>query len=240
MVRFVLSGLLFLAFTLNISQAQTLGDLGKTAGDLLKGGKLSQDEMSAGIKEALLKGVTNGTDQASSLDGFFKNPEIKIPFPKNARKVAKSLKKIGMEKQVDEFVKSLNRSAELAAAEAKPIFMDAVKEMTIQDAVKILDGKDKLGATNYLKRTTADKLSEKIHPLIAQSLESTKSAQLYKDLIKRYNKLPFVKKESANLEDYATQKTLQGLFHLIGKEEIKIRENPGARTSDLLKKVFGK
>lgn len=112
--------------------------------------------------------------------------------------------------------------------------------MTIEDAVSILDGEDKLGATNYLKKTTSDKLEEKLHPIIASSLSKTKSAKLYKDLVSKYNKLPMVKKQDAELEDYATRKTLQGLFHLIGKEEIKIRENPGERTSELLKKVFGK
>lgn len=229
-------GLIVLSLALS---AQKLGDIVNKAGDILKDGKLSEEDISAGLKEALVKGVTKGSDQASALDGFYGNPEIKIPFPSHARKVAKSLKKIGMQKEVDRFVETLNRGAEQAAQEAKPIFMAAVKKMTIEDAVKILNGSDKLGATNYLKRATSTELTEAFQPIISKSLESTNATKYYGELIKRYNKLPFVKKQNANLEAYATQKTLDGLFHLIGKEEKLIRENPGERTSDLLKKVFG-
>ena len=154
--------------------------------------------------------------------------------------MADALKRIGMEKEVKRFVKTLNRSAEMAASEAKPIFVDAIKEMSVKDAWGILNGADKQGATNYLKESSSDKLTKKINPIISKSLDATDATRYYKDLIKRYNKLPFVTKKNADLNEYATQKTLDGLFFLVGEEEAKIRDNPAARTSDLLKKVFNK
>jgi len=199
---------------------------------------LSAEDIGAGLKEALLKGVKNGSDKAAAVDGFFRNPAIKIPFPRDAKKAADALKNIGMEKEIKNFVKTLNRSAEMAAGEAKPIFVDAIKEMSIEDAWGILNGNDNQGATNYLKESTSDKLFEKMSPIVSRALESTDATKYYRDLIKRYNKIPFVKKKNADLSEYATQKTLDGLFYLVGEEEEKIRENPAARTSDILRRVF--
>ncbi|MEQ9229374.1 MAG: DUF4197 domain-containing protein, partial [Cyclobacteriaceae bacterium] len=187
---------------------------------------------------ALIKGVKNGTDQASALDGFYKNQDIKIPFPKNAEKVAKAVKKIGMEKQVKEFVVALNRSAEQAAKEAAPIFVNAIKDMSIDDAWDILSGDNKKAATAYLQEKTTSQLAEKMSPIIDEKLKSTNATKYYKDIIEAYNKLPLVTKQDSDLTSYATNKTIQGLFYLVGQEELKIRENPGERTSDLLKKVF--
>ncbi len=200
--------------------------------------ELSKDEVVAGLKEALVKGAEEGSNKASEVDGFLKNPEIKIPFPKDTRKVADALTKIGMEKEVNKFVKTLNRSAELAAGEAKPIFVDAIKEMSVIDAWGILNGEDKQGATNYLKNSSSERLTERISPIVSKALDSTEATKYYRKLIKRYNKLPFVTKKNADLSEYATQKTLDGLFFLVGQEEMKIRDNPAARTSDLLMKVF--
>lgn len=199
---------------------------------------LTSDDVAKGLKAALLKGVDTGTGQASQVDGFFKNPEIKIPFPEDAQNVASALKKIGMDKAVKNFVLTLNRSAEQAAGEAKPIFVAAIKEMTIDDAWSILNGQDKQGATNYLKKATSDELTKKFTPIIEAALSSTKATNYYADLITAYNKLPAVQKRNPDLTAYATQKTMDGLFTLIGKEELKIREDPAARTSDILVKVF--
>lgn len=208
--------------------------------EVLGEGGLSQEEVVAGLKEALTKGAKTGSDKASEVDGFLRNPSIKIPFPKEAKMVADALKKIGMEKEVEKFVETLNKSAEMAAREAKPIFVDAIKEMSVKDAWGILNGKDKQGATNYLKESSSDKLAKKINPIISKSLDATGATRYYKDLIERYNKLPFVTKKKTDLNEYATQKTLDGLFFLVGEEEEKIRDNPAARTSALLKKVFNK
>jgi hypothetical protein len=126
----------------------------------------------------------------------------------------------------------------LAAKEAKPIFVAAVKGMTINDAWSILNGEDKQGATNYLRKSTSDELAKKFTPIIESALSATKATNYYSDLISAYNKLPMVEKRNPDLVDYATQKTMDGLFTLIGKEELKIREDPAARTSDILVKVF--
>lgn len=218
--------------------SKKLNKIKKEAEKALTEKDLTTDEVAAGLKEALIKGVKNGTDQASALDGFYKNQDIKIPFPKNVEKVAKAVKKIGMEKQVKEFVVTLNRSAEQAAKEAAPIFVNAIKDMSIDDAWDILRGDNKKAATAYLQEKTTSQLAEKMSPIIDEKLKSTNATKYYKDIIEAYNKLPLVTKQDSDLTSYATNKTIQGLFYLVGQEELKIRENPGERTSDLLKKVF--
>lgn len=201
------------------------------------GSKPSTEEVASGLKEALTKGTAKGTDEVSKTDGYFKNPEIKIPFPPEVQQVETTLRKMGMNKQVDEFVLSLNRAAEDAAKEAKPIFIDAIKKMTIQDAWSILKGEDD-AATKYLDKTTSPQLKEKFKPIIKASLDKVNATKYYKDLITAYNKVPLVKKVNPELDTYATDKATDGLFVMIAKEEKNIRQNPGARTTDLLKKVF--
>lgn len=201
------------------------------------GSKPSTEEVASGLKEALTKGTSKGTDEVSKTDGYFKNPEIKIPFPPEVQQVETTLRKMGMNKQVDEFVLSLNRAAEDAAKEAKPIFVDAIKKMTIQDAWSILKGEDD-AATKYLDKTTSPQLKEKFKPIIKASLDKVNATKYYKDLITAYNKVPLVKKVNPELDTYATDKATDGLFVMITKEEKNIRQNPGARTTDLLKKVF--
>mgnify|MGYP002148097609 FL=1 len=201
------------------------------------GSKPSTEEVASGLKEALTKGTSKGTDEVSKTDGYFKNPEIKIPFPPEVQQVETTLRKMGMNKQVDEFVLSLNRAAEDAAKEAKPIFVDAIKKMTIQDAWSILKGEDD-AATKYLDKTTSAQLKDKFKPIIKASLDKVSATKYYKDLITAYNKVPLVKKVNPELDTYATDKATDGLFVMIAKEEKNIRQNPGARTTDLLKKVF--
>lgn len=204
----------------------------------LGGDKLSTEEVAKGLKEALTNGVSKGSDLASAVDGFYKNPDLKIPFPPEVKQVEEKLRQIGLDDQVDEFIVALNRAAEDAAKEAKPIFVTAVKEMTIQDAWSILKGEDD-AATQYLNRTTSAQLHEKFKPVIQKSLEKVNATKYYSDLINAYNKIPFVKKVNPDLDEYATQKAVDGMFVMVAKEEKNIRENPGARTSELLKKVFG-
>ena len=204
----------------------------------VNGGKPSAKEVASGLKEALTKGTSKGTDEVSKPDGYFKNPEIKIPFPPEVKQVESTLRKMGMDKQVDEFVLSLNRAAEDAAKEAKPIFVDAIKQMTIEDAWSILKGEDN-AATQYLNKTTSSQLKEKFRPIIKASLDKVNATKYYKDLITAYNKVPLVKKVNPDLDTYATDKATDGLFVMIAKEEKNIRKNPAARTTDLLKKVFG-
>lgn len=195
-------------------------------------------EVGEGLKEALVKGISNGADLASALDGYFKNPRIKIPFPPEVKKVEDKLRQIGLGSEVDRFVLTLNRGAEDAAKEAKPIFITAIKSMTIQDAWAILRGNE-TAATDYLKRITSDQLRAKFKPVIANSLNKVNATKYYSDLVNTYNRIPLVQKVNPDLNEYATTKAMDGLFLLISDEEKKIRKDPVARTTELLKKVFG-
>jgi hypothetical protein len=196
------------------------------------------NEVAEGLKEALIKGISSGSDLASMLDGYFKNPRIKIPFPPEVKKVEDKLRQIGMGSEVDRFVLTLNRGAEDAAKEAKPIFITAIKSMTIQDAWAILRGNE-TAATDYLKRVTSQQLHDKFKPVITNSLNKVNATKYYSDLVNTYNKIPLVQKVNPDLNEYATTKAMDGLFLLISDEEKKIRKDPVARTTELLKKVFG-
>jgi hypothetical protein len=229
--------LLFVVVAFLNAQAQ-LESLKKAAKNLAGGGKLSQEEIAQGLKEALTNGISKGSDLVSQVDGYFKNAEIKLPFPPDAKKAEDRLRQMGLGGEVDKFILSLNRAAEDAAKESKPIFVAAIKSMTIQDATSILKGKDD-AATQYLKKTTSAALKEKFKPVVQNSLSKVNATAYYSDLITTYNKLPLVQKMNPNLDDYATDKAIEGLFLMIAKEEQNIRQNPLARTSELLKKVFG-
>ena len=214
---------------------QTLGDLNKTIGDPKP---LTTAEVADGLKEALIKGISTGADLVSQLDGYFKNPQIKIPFPPEVKKVEDKLRQIGFGNEVDKFVMTLNRGAEEAAKEAKPIFVTAIRSMTIEDAWSILRGSDD-AATQYLKRTTSPLLKEKFKPVIQNALNKVNATRYYSDIVTRYNQIPFVQKVNPDLDDYATDRAIEGLFLMIAKEEKNIRDNPVARTTELLKRVFG-
>ena len=194
-------------------------------------------EVTKALKEALQQGATKGATQVSQLDGYFKNPEIKIPFPPDVQLVETKMRALGMGKQVDEFVVSLNRAAEDAAKQAAPIFVSAIQKMTIEDAYAVLKGEPD-AATQYLSRTTTPQLKEKFMPIVKSSLDKVNATRYYADLIGYYNRVPFVQKVSPDLTGYATDKAIQGLFVMIAKEEKNIRKDPLARTTDLLKKVF--
>lgn len=232
------TSIIFLLFSFSCTTTQlnqALGDLNKSIG----GEKpLTTAEVADGLKEALINGISKGSDQVSQLDGYFKNPEIKIPFPPDVKRVENTLRDIGLGGEVDKFIMTLNRGAEDAAKEAKPIFISAIKSMTIEDAWGILKG-DQDAATQYLKRTTSAQLKEKFKPVIQNALNKVNATKYYSDLVTRYNKIPTVEKVNPNLDDYATDKAIDGLFLMIAKEEKNIREDPVARTTDLLKKVFG-
>jgi hypothetical protein len=214
---------------------QTISEVNKTLGS---GTPLTEEEVASGLKEALIKGISNGSDIVSQVDGYFKNPAIKIPFPPDVKKVEDRLRQIGLGSEVDKFIVTLNRGAEDAAKEAKPIFITAIRQMTIQDAWGILRGEED-AATQYLKRTTSTLLKEKFKPVIKNSLQKVNATKYYTDIVTRYNQIPMVQKVNPNLDDYATDKAIEGLFLMIAKEEKNIRADPAARTTELLKKVFG-
>jgi len=214
---------------------QAINDAGKA----VNGNKpLTTAEVGEGLKEALINGISKGSDLVSQLDGYFKNPEIKIPFPPDVKKVEDRLRQIGLGGEVDKFVMTLNRGAEDAAKEAKPIFIAAIKQMTIDDAWAILKGEPD-AATQFLKRTTSAQLKEKFKPVVQASLDKVNATKYYSEIINRYNSIPLVQKVNPDLNDYATELAMQGLFTMIAKEELNIRQDPMARTTELLKRVFG-
>jgi Protein of unknown function (DUF4197) len=213
-------------------------NLGKVVNSVLSGSALSEDEVGMGLKEALSQGINLGADKASAIDGYLKNPKIRIPFPPEVQKVETALRGLGLGPKVDDFVTALNRGAEDAAKEAKPIFISAIKQLTIRDAISILRG-EKNAATMFLKRVTSAQLITAFEPFIVKSLEKTQATKYYTDIATSYNRIPLVTKINPDLKGYATQKAIDGLFILVEEEEAKIRENPLARTSELLKRVFG-
>jgi hypothetical protein len=216
--------------------AQFLKDAKKLLNSKNKG--LTEKDATDGIKEALVNGTGESVKQVSVLNGYWGNPEIKIPFPSEAKEMESKLRTIGMGKKVDEFNESMNRAAEKAANEAKPVFIAAIKGMTVRDAINIVKGSDN-AATMYLKNNTSPELITKFQPIIKTSLDNVNATRYWTDLITTYNKIPLVKKINPDLNEYVTQKAIDGLFIMIAKEELKIRKDPMARTSDLLKKVFG-
>ena len=199
---------------------------------------LSQEEVGAGLKEALTKGIEKGVDQLSKPDGFFKDLSIKIPLPEEANKVETKLRSIGQGKKVDETIESINRAAEDATTAAKDIFVKAIKEMSINDAMSILRG-DENAATKFLDKSTRADLISKFEPIVKISLDKVGATKNWNTIFSTYNKLPFVEKVNPDLVEYATGKAIDGLFIQIAKEELKIRQDPAARVTDLLKKVFG-
>jgi hypothetical protein len=235
MKKLILSFSIILSACTSAQINQTLGDVNKTMSG--SGQPLTSAEVADGLKEALIKGISTGSDMVSQMDGYFKNPEIKIPFPPDVKRVEDKLRQIGLGGEIDKFVMSMNRGAEDAAKEAKPIFITAIKSMTIQDAWGILKGQND-AATQYLKRTTSSLLKEKFKPVIQNSLDKVSATKYYTEIVTRYNQIPLVQKVNPDLNDYATDRAIEGLFIMIAKEEKNIRDNPAARTTELLKKVF--
>ncbi|MBS1608050.1 MAG: DUF4197 domain-containing protein [Bacteroidetes bacterium] len=227
-------------FSLSILNAQILKNitdkLSSSSGK--PGSGLSSDEIANGLKEALQVGATKGADKLSAVDGFFKDAAIKILMPEEAKKVEKTLRGMGLGAQVDEAILSMNRAAEDAAKSAAPIFINAIKGMSISDALGILQGGD-FAATDYLKGKTTSALTEAFRPVIEKSLEKVNATKYWNTLFTTYNKFA-LQKVNPDLTAYVTEKGLSGIFYQVGQEEQKIRKDPLARTSDLLKKVFAK
>lgn len=202
-----------------------------------KGTGLSSSEIISGLKEALNVGTSNGTRKLSAVDGFFKDAAIKILMPPEAQKVEQKLRAVGLGKQVDNAILSMNRAAEDAAQSAAPIFLNAIKGISIQDGLSILRGGD-FAATNYLKSKTLSQLTEAFRPAIEASLKKVDATKYWKTLFTTYNTFSS-QKVNTDLTAYVTDKALTGIFYQVGLEEQKIRKDPVARTTDLLKKVFG-
>jgi uncharacterized protein DUF4197 len=215
------------------------GKIEKDAEQILKGkGRLSNQEVIDGLKEALSIGSKNAANMASKVDGFYRNPRIKIPFPSDAQKVKDFAEKVGLHDQVEKFVTTLNRAAEEAAKSAAPIFLDAVKGLTIEDGFKILNGPND-AATSYLRSKTSGPLKGKFTPIVHSAVEKVQVTKYWKPLVSKYDLIPGVTPVNPDLDAYVTERAISGLFKLVAGEERKIRTNPAARVTDLLKKVFG-
>jgi hypothetical protein len=234
--------LLLLALTCySSSEAQGLKGLLNKAKDAVSGkpGALSNDDIIAGLKEALVVGSERGSSTLSQVDGFFANAALKILLPPEAQKVENTLRKAGLGKQVDDAILSMNRAAEDACKSAAPIFGNAIKQMSFQDALGILKGSD-TAATGYLRGKTTNELAAAFRPVIEQSLEKVNATKYWNTLITTYNKINILggQKINPDLSAYVTDKALNGIFFQVAIEEKSIRKDPVARTSDILKKVF--
>ena len=201
--------------------------------------RVTENEAGQGIKEALTQGITNAVLNLNKTDGFFGSEFYKLLLPPDAKKVETTLRNLGMGAQVDKAILSINRGAEDAVGYAKPIFVDAIKEMTITDALNIVKG-PKDAATQYFKQKTTEKLIAAFSPSVKKSLDKVDATKYYGDIVNTYNKLPTTfNKINPDLTSYVVGKAVDALFDQVAKEEANIRANPVARTSDILKKVFG-
>lgn len=219
------------------SSNKILNSIGKSSAS---GKGLSNDDIINGLKEALSVGAENTSKTLGTTDGFFKNAALKILMPAEAQKAEKTLRQFGMGNLVDKAILSMNRAAEDAAGGISAIFINAIKQMTLTDGLKILQGGD-FAATDYLKNTTTAQLTEKMRPVIEASLAKVNATNYWKDVFTTYNKLSFSKQPvNTDLSSYVTEKSMTGIFYSIGQEEQKIRKDPAAQVTDLLKKVFGK
>jgi hypothetical protein len=228
---------LALAFALAASPAQAPWD--KIWAGLGKGKGLNNETIVSGLKEALRVGSANAVSLNGKVDGYFRNAASKILMPEKLKPLEKGLRLAGQSRQVDEFVLSMNRAAEKAAPFAKDIFWGAIKRMTFSDATRIFKGGD-TAATDYFRGMTTDELTTAFEPIVKESMESIGVTRQYKVLAGRYNALPFVQSQALDLDRYVVDKAMNGLFYVLAEEERKIRTDPAARVTDLLRTVFGK
>jgi len=220
------------------SGSNVINQIAKQVETNSKGSVLSEEEIINGLKEALTIGTNNSTKKLGVENGFFNDAILKIVMPPEAQKVASSLRRLGMGSLVDKAELSMNRAAEDATSGVADIFIEAIKKMTIKDGLEILKG-DSVAATNYLKTNTSQQLTEKIKPVIEASLKKVNATKYWSDVFKNYNK--FLRQNvNTDLTAYVSGKTSDAIFYTISQEENKIRKDPAAQVTDLLKKVFGK
>jgi len=206
--------------------------------DLLASASSGEGSTAAGLKQALEVGTRNAVDRTSRADGYLGNPLIRIDLPDSLQTMARGLRAVGFGAQVDEVEVAMNRAAERAASEAGEVFWQGIRKMTFSDAVGILNGGD-TAATEYFDRTTRDTLRARFEPIVASKMNEVGLVRSYDDLTARYAALPFTQKPSLDLRGYVTEEALDGLFAVLGEEERKIRSDPAARVTPLLKEVFG-
>jgi hypothetical protein len=216
-----------------------LKQLPQLPGGLPQNGGIGDVKIGQALKEALQVGTENAVKLTGKTDGYFKNAAIKILMPEKLRTLERGLRTVGYDKDIDQMVLSMNRAAEQAAPGAKKIFWDAIGEMTIDDGRKILNGPD-TAATEYFKAKTTDQLTTAFSPVVHRAMGDVGVTKQYQELFGRAQQIPFLKLEAFDLDKYVVDKSLGGLFYVVGEEEKKIRTNPAARVTDLLKEVFGR
>ncbi len=200
-------------------------------------GTMENADISAGLKEALNNGISKQVTKLTATDGFYKNQAVKILLPAELQKVDKTLRSIGLGSLADEGIKSLNRAAESAVKEATPIFVDAIRNMSFTDAKNILLG-NQTSATTYLQNSTSTALYSKFNPVVKSSFSKVGADKVWENIINKYNQVPLVQKVNPDLNDYVTDKAMEGVFKMVAVEEVNIRTKLSSRTSDLLKRVF--
>lgn len=202
-----------------------------------EGGGITNADIASGLRQALDKGIDKQVSKLTQTDGFFRNELVKIMLPQELQKVDKTLRDIGMGSLADEGLKVLNRAAEDAVKEATPIFFNAVRQITFNDARTILMGSDN-AATQYLTNKTTNELYGKFNPVISNSLDKVGATQIWNNIITQYNAIPLTSNVNPDLADYVTQEALKGVYTMIAVEEKEIRNNFSSRTTDLLRRVF--
>ena len=227
-----------LIITLTLGSCETIQQAANAAG-AGTGVGISNAEAAAGIKEALGQGIVKSVLQLNTTDGFFKNALYKVLLPPEAKKIENTLRDLGFNSMVDKAILQINRGAEDAAGYAKPIFIDAIKSMTLSDAIGLIRNGD-TSATHFFREKTTEKLLAAFRPVIASSLDKVDATKYYGDMVTRYNNFPTTfRKLNPDLTSYVTQRATDALFNLIAKEEINIRTNFAARTTNILRRVFG-
>jgi len=241
LTRLAAMAMLMAMFTIHISPAYA-DDKGDSflqgVFDAFKGGKLTDNKIIRGLKQALEIGTENAVAEVSRIDGYYKNPNIKIPLPKTVQKVEIVMMAMGYGPQVEEFSRTMNRAAERAAPEAKALFWDAVTEMSFEDASTILNGRDD-EATLYFEDKTRGRLHQLFMPVVHAAMEEIGVTRTYQEVHKKLSTIPFADRLNLDLDEYVTEKALDGLFYMVAEEERKIRKDPAARVTKLLRNVFG-
>lgn len=230
----ILQAFLLMSFLMSCQSV----DIKKINDQLANARPLNNKTIVAGLKQALEVGTKNSVNITSQEGGFSDNSLIRINTPKELDKLVSTLNKLGLSRYVDSFELQMNRAAETASAEAKQVFFNSISKMSLRDGLNILQGSDD-AATQFFRNTSTQELSNKFKPIITQSMSKIGFYDEYKNLLKTYNAIPFTKKPDLNIENYLLQQTLDGLFIMIAKEELKIRKDPAARVTELLRRVFG-
>jgi len=243
MKNYLLASILVLNISLANAQSKFIKNVTNTVQNATGGAgnngstSLTNTEITNGLREALNVGTNNATGSASKINGFLSNPLIKIPFPPEVKIVESKARQYGMGSQVDRFVSTMNKAAEEASKQAAPVIINAIKGMTITDGLTILQGGDN-AATNFLQNRTSAELTSKFSPIVKAAMNKVELTKFWNPIINAYNRIPGVSRKNPNLEQYVTQKALEGLFKLIAQEETKIRKDPASRVTDILRRVF--